>query len=461
MKLRCTFSFLFILKKIIIVSSFSAGVSVYGQIGYSFYGSKNSYQGSDGVLPFWMYHNQRGRVSEKTSYMGMLGGDLTWHITETSNLTVGTGIFFQDEARKLVWDELFIGYNTPSVAISLGRKQQPTLYNGISASNQNILWSLNARPLPGIQIKTSKPITLVSTWGLGFEAALEEYQMEADRYVSNAKLHHKSFHLVFQPVKNFRFKTGLMHFVQWAGTSGEGEQPNRFSDYIKVFTGQAGGNNATGGDQLNALGNNLGSYEAEVIYRTSGYQFNIFWNSIFEDGSGRRLGNTPDGRYGFFVENLKGNKLVNSLIYELYYTKHQSYTTTGEHKFDNYFNNGGYESGWTYYDTVLGAPFFLENPDGDGIISNRMLVHHLGVEGMASKDVDYAFLISYRKNYGTDGEGLFPGPDNILSSLIALNFEKDWFVCTGKLGADFPAERKPLFGLGISLKINLNGIIPL
>ena len=54
-------------------------------------------------------------------------------------------------------DELYADLKYSWIQVIAGRKQEPELYNGLSASNENILWSINSRPLYGLQIQTNRP----------------------------------------------------------------------------------------------------------------------------------------------------------------------------------------------------------------------------------------------------------------------------------------------------------------
>lgn len=411
--------------------------------------------GTEGELPFWMHSKQRGRVEEGTNFSGLLRGKAGHQLNAASWLEAGGGLLFEEERDRLQLDELYIGIRNSWLQVVLGRKQQEELYNELSAGNRSILWSLNARPLPGLQWSTVQPIFFWPQAGLGFEAGWADYLMEEERYVSNARLHHKRVHLVYRPGKNFQIKAGLQHFVQWAGNSAShGVQPATAKDYIRVLIGHSGGEGATGGDQQNALGNNLGSYEVMMDWKLREYSFNLFWNSIFEDGSGRRLGNTPDGRYGLFAEDTNKKYWVHSLMYEFYYTKHQSHTTTGPHKFDNYFNNGVYRSGWTYEGRVLGVPFITKE-GASRITNNRIMVHHFGMEGLAFQQFPFKIINSYRKNYGTNGAGLYPETRNILSSLLELQVLPAPFKLSLQAGSDLSSHEGPQFGGGVKVGVSL------
>ena len=428
----------------------------YAQLDYTAEVNLKTFASKDGELPFWLYHNQRGRISKNTNSVTWISGKSFYQPSEASRLEAGAGILFQDESDQLQFDELYLDYQNSWIDAVIGRQQKEEFYNGLSSSNESILWSLNARPLPGIQLSTSGPVILFTQIGLGFEASLEEYITDDERYVENARIHHKSLHLVFQPNQNFQIKAGLQHFVQWAGVSKDfGQQPNAFKDYLRVFTGRSGRENAVVGDQQNALGNNLGSYEIHLNTVIGNYDFSLFWNSIFEDGTGQRVVNIPDGRYGLFIKTEESLQWVSSFIYEFYYTKHQSQSTLGPHKFDNYFNNGVYRSGWTYEEKVIGTPFFTTNYYQDDyyngnvtIGNNSFIAHHVGIAGVAFEQFPYKILSSYRRNYGhhrlywfnyyppDDPRGNYIIPAEILSTYLELKVWEKYFNLNLLFAAD-------------------------
>ena len=77
---------------------------------------------------------------------------------------------------------------------------------------------------------------------------------------------------------------------------------------------------------------------------------------------------------------------------------------------DNYFNNGSYKSGWTYWGRTIGDP--LLSPVGThtgtwtsrkivlGIENNRIKAHHLSIAGKAFKRLPYKLMLTYSQNYG-------------------------------------------------------------
>lgn len=420
------------------------------QIEYDGYGSLNGIVYSQEESPFWIHSNQRGRIDETTRVSAFFSGKASYQFSEISSLEVGLGGLFHDGYTENVQlDEFYLGFQNNWLIAHVGRKQKAELYNGLSATNQNVLWSLNARPLPGISFQTKRPIYFLKNAGLAFEASLEEFITDDDRYVEDTRVHHKSFHLVFDKIQNFEIKLGLQHFAQWAGTSPDfGKLPGSFSDYVDVITGQEG-NVDVGGQEVNALGNQLGSYEIYINTTVSDYKVQIIYNHLFEDKSGMLLRNTPDGRYGIYIEDPEPGKWVDVFMYELFYTRNQSKnfpTSDGE---DNYFNNNLYRSGWTYENRILGVPFITLDESRFRVNNNKIIAHHVGISGKAFDILPYKLLTSYRKNYG--GKGQDKLISNILSSYVDLKVWQNLVDVNIQAGADLNSTDSPNFGAGVQL----------
>ncbi len=407
--------------------------------------------------PFWLHTNQRGRIDELTNFSGFISTHGLYNLSENSNLEFGLGALYQDGyADKLQLDEAYLSFNNSWLGIVAGRKQREELHRGLSATNQSILWSLNARPLPGIRFFTKRPIFFKNNRGLGFQASYEEYLMDDERFVENTRLHHKSFHLVYRSSPKFQISAGLRHFVQWGGTHPEfGDLPSDFEAYTRAITGRGAGEDTGDGisdQEINGLGNHLGSYEINIKTILAGYNVELIYNHLFEDGSGSLLRNTPDGRYGIFIEDPAAplDSWFQAVMYEFYYTKNQSKNTPTTDGEDNYFNNNLYRSGWTYENRVLGLPFITLGPDRFRIANNKILAHHIGLSGMAFNKMPYRFLGSFRKNYGGKGSANTNGK-HVLSTYLDLNVLQNVVNLNLQLGSDFSETEGPNFGAGVSI----------
>ncbi|MFR3853824.1 MAG: capsule assembly Wzi family protein, partial [Odoribacter splanchnicus] len=163
----------------------------------------------------------------------------------------------------------------------------------------------------------------------------------------------------------------------------------------------------------NKLGNHIGNEFLKIRYNNERWGAEFYYDHIFEDGSGEKFRNRPDGLYGLYFTRKKNFKWFKSFVYEFYYTKCQSGPfhndpVSGEvvGGNDNYFNNGIYQSGWTFYGQVIGSPFFTPKPEEAsgitrGVLNNRFYAHHLGICGDLPGDIRYKLMMSYSLNYGT------------------------------------------------------------
>ncbi|MGB7786728.1 MAG: capsule assembly Wzi family protein [Salinimicrobium sp.] len=406
---------------------------------------------SEETNPFWLYTNQRGRIDELTDIATWADASGKYNFSPEASLELGVGVLYHNGySNELQLDQYFLSFQNKWLKTYAGRKHKQELYNGLSATNENVLWSLNARPLPGISFQIYEPVYLWKSAGIGFKASWEEFLTDDERYVENLRIHHKSFHFVYSGIRNVELIFGVQHFAQWAGTSPEeGALPHSFQDYLRVITGRQGKNTEIG-EQLNALGNQLGSYEIYLNTSWSHYDISLLYNTFFEDMSGLKLRNTPDGRYGIFIEDREKDKWVSSFMYEYYYTRNQSkYYPTTDGK-DNYFNNSLYKSGWTYENRIIGLPFILSRKDGLGISDNNIVAHHIGLSGKAFYYLPYKLLASYRMNYGAKSGSSTPN-DEILSGFLDLKVWEDLIDVNVQFGADLHSSSKDVIGAGIKL----------
>ena len=409
-------------------------------------------------LPFWFYQNTSGMISENTQVSAYAALYNSYDLGYDSFLNFGGKAAYNNACEKKVFlEELFANYQNHYLSVTLGARQQKILYDGLSATNENILWSLNARPLPGIQLATNKTIFLNRSETFGFDALWQEAYMGDNRFVKHTLLHHKYFHLVYRPSEDWEIKAGIQHFAQWGGDSPEsGPQPTSFSDYLRVISARNGADGAVEGDKENTLGNHLGSYELYVTKEYKNYSFQFIYNSIFEDGSGSRLANIPDGRYGLFLRFKNNEQIITSVMYEYYYLRNQSNKTS--FGADNYFNNGPiYHSGWTYNYRVIGLPFVTYSKEKDQVINNKLVAHHFGISGhIKSYWNDYPFkvLLSFSHNEGTYHNPLrFDGVnERFLNFFTQFRFINHPFQVNAEIAATLDTFNNPIYAAGIRIQ---------
>ena len=427
---------------------------------------------SDTTLPFWLVANQYGSVPN--SDYGLLNTaifkdyDTPETLFDLSYKASATGFIAQEN--KLLLNELYFGVRFKNILLDLGAKNDAVLWNNLSSSNGSIIKSINARAMPGVNIKTNNFITLpfATSW-LEVKANFAHYFMNDTRFVDNTNLHHKSLYFKTILSPTFEIIAGLDHYAQWGGNSPDfGTQPSSLSDYIRVIFGAEGGYNATANDQINALGNHLGTYLLQFNYNKENMGLTFYYSHPFEDTSGREMTNWQDGLYGVFVDFKKEKSIVSSLLAEFTYTRDMSasgYLSGGDSPNtisarDNYFNNGIYKSGWTYHGNTIGSPYFTPKPiDDNGITSgvilgdNRFAAFNIGANGFV-KAISYKAMLSHTTYYGWFGQEYDPNPYQF-SGIIDLVIPQDIFNLPFDVAASFAFDagtyRPQNFGAFLSI----------
>lgn len=457
--------------------------------GLNYQASLESYFSKENTLAFWQRSNRYGVVPDGNNGLlqaGLYSGFAHQHAIDFSYGISAAG-FLSKQSNKIILDQAYVSAKWKNIRLDLGLIHPDMEYGGISSSNGNIIYSNNSRTLPGINLRTDFIRIPFNGNFLYFKFNLAEYRMIDNRFAENTRLHNKSLFINLKPTKKIDIIIGLEHWAQWAGKSPVyGKQPHSFRDYVRIFAAQSGGEGATLSDSINALGNHLGREYIRLNYYDENYTISFYHDIPFEDGSGMRLANIPDGIYGIYYGSKKQNRWISDVIYEFIYTKSQSgrhhdRPATPEEKEhqdphsptygkvilggnDNYFNNGEYRSGWTYYGRTIGSPFLTPvapNKEGItlGIYNNRVLAHYLGLKGYIAHKLPYKLRLSYSLNYGKYSAPLADTPRQFSFGLETGILNKPKAPCHIHVGiyGDFGKLLKN--NLGISLQITRNGLL--
>ncbi|HEY5592334.1 MAG TPA: hypothetical protein VIK55_15130, partial [Paludibacter sp.] len=121
---------------------------------------------------------------------------------------------------------------------------------------------------------------------------------------------------------------------------------------------------------------------------------------------------------------------------------------------DNYFNNGVYQTGWSYYSRTIGTPFITSpayNKNGETYtLNNRVQVHHFGIEG----DIvgyQYRALSSFSKNYGTYSSPIMKDNTSMLLE-VKKQFPK---LSNIEFGCSVAADFGTLFGNSVGCQFSI------
>ena len=238
--------------------------------------------GATSAKPFWLHSGTRGKISPDTYLWGNFGAFSDFSKTDTRAFDFalgaeGTGSLGKDKNRLFV-NQLFGRIRWQNLTLNVGLWNQPTQYDGLSASNGNILYSNNTRNMPGISIATWDYIRF--PWFLGrwlaFKFDYSEYVMLDDRHVKHAHVHHKMLGGKITIIPQLSIEGGIEDFAQWGGKTDEGKIRYNLKDYLKMVCIESGGENASRSDQINKLGNHIGNHFIRINYQGTRFAATLF-----------------------------------------------------------------------------------------------------------------------------------------------------------------------------------------
>lgn len=415
---------------------------------------------SENRLPFWMFTNTQGFLGQTSDYGVSVFAKAKYKLSDNSSLSTGLGAYssdgFNDDVRR---KDIYIDYINKWFQVSLGAKSEPITMSGLSTINDNILFTGNARPIPGIILSNSNSIPLSTKFSL--DAELAHYNLNDTRRTEGARIHYKMLGINWQISDKSFFSVALRHYVQWGGTLEDGTKlPEDLNAFVRVFAGANGGNIDNPNEAINALGNHLGSYKVDYFRQLKTGTLNIYHQSLFDDRSGRELNNFPDGVWGIHLD-LKEDNLIKEVVYEYIQTVSQSgrprATVGGNQQSggDNYFRNGIYPSGWTYEGAIIGLPFI--NPFGNTTTpgNNRMIGHHFGIAG-SFKSVDFKIKATYVQNLGTYGSPIEPRQKALYGYGELAYSTENYGIFTLYGAADYLNDFSNAASVGIGYRFELN-----
>jgi hypothetical protein len=339
-------------------------------------------------------------------------------------------------------------------------------------SSGGLLWSGNARPMPKVMIDVPEYTSVPFTFKLvQFKGGMSHGWFEDDRYVKDAWLHHKYGYIRFGGWLPVKFHYGMHHFAQWGGVSSDpdiGKLPNMLEDFKYVFLtrDRREDPNVPWGEWYNKIGNHIGSRNFGLDVTLDKFDVGVYWQTIFEDGSGKAYRNIKDGLFGLYFKRKKRSPSrtfsINRIVLEYINTTDQSgtfnrdstgYETGGN---DNYFNNAIYRYGWTFNDMTIGTPVITspiyndKSYISDRLRNNKNKGFHIGFAGNFS-DVCFTMKYTFHKNFGTNHYN-FEIPVISQSGILEFSYPiKTDFILTGYLAGDVSAYYGNNVGLGFSL----------
>lgn len=442
--------------------------------------------------PFWMVSNQQGIVPLKSENGFLQAGLLNNQSLGKINWNTGIDLAVSTPRYRNVYiHQLYTEFSYNWLHLSIGAKNNqdhssPLIDPYISSGS--LSQTSNARPIPEINLYVPEFITMPWTkgWlqvkghfalGRSFDSKyLSTFSNEKEVYIYNELWHHKSLHFRIKDTKKespLSATLGVFHTAQWGGTSTNpkrGKQPHSIKDFIKVVLGESGGSDASESDQINALGAHYGVYDFGLGYEKENWGIQAYYQHIFADMSGIKFKNKFDGLKGIQINT--SLSWIQSIVIEHLSTLNQSgplhfieydhvkYPGSGGGA-DNYYNNGEYRTGYSYFNRSLGSPLLISpeyNTKGElGFRHNRVRAWHIGASGKISKQLNYRLLVSDIKSFGTAYKPT-------LKKLSSTSFTTDFIYNPNDswmFSASIAADSGSLLGdhLGFSLSITKRGLL--
>ena len=427
--MNCRNLILSILLLILPLSASAQGWSVSWQAETDLLGGTGDY------LPFWSRTGRNGIVPCSSSALVLGGADVEYKAQNGLFFEAGANLvgsvdsqnpIHPSRARGIV-DRLYVSGGWKMLRLDVGMLSREKSLGELSISGGDVMWSGNARNIPGINASSDWIYFEKGHW-FGVKGNIAHYQMIDNRYVQGTMIHNKEVAAKIALGKNIDIIGGFAHWAQWGGNSPlYGPAQITAKNFYRIFMAQNGGDDASLSDQLNVLGNHLGREYFRIDWRASDFTMTLQYDKPFEDNSGMHFQNAPDGIWTMKFSFNNRKALVTDVLYEHIRTTWQSGTVhdrpaTEEEMSkqdpndyyygkiviggcDNYFGNGEYRSGWTNCGRIIGLPLIIPNaPGSDGVVtsigSTRVLGHHIGIQGVVMDSVPYIFKGTYTRNYG-------------------------------------------------------------
>ncbi len=419
--------------------------------------------GSQGYAPFYLTHNQFGKL-DPTHQDGYFEGMLFFPLLTKDKFSVETGINYivKPNVQESFFHQAFLNIKYGDISFRIGKNEINNDWYNDQIGSGSLFQSQNARTITkaGLGIWNYTPVPFAKF--LSVKGFLEIGTLENDRPVKDAYIHEKSAYFKSNdlPINPF---IGLSHVVLFGGTSDRlGALP---SSFFEAFFARPALNSGNIGDSLNAAGAHFGVFDFGFEIPIESSLLKLSFQQPISDKSGFQSNFTQSRDYAFILEvKFEDHPFLKSIMYENINTTHQSgeglpdpyinnqAITIGEledlpdydayvlqqfgivaqdlsfdellgiveneNNFglsysgrDNYYNNLQYPKGNTFHDMAIGNPLFTTRrefmnytgtdvTDNEFIINNRILSHHIGIEA-DYKGYEIYLRATFVQNYGT------------------------------------------------------------
>lgn len=371
-------------------------------------------------MPFWGTVQREGRVDGGANSIIGVGGYLTQGSSPVS-VSAGVDVVGRTSSDATLYaHEMYGRLHAGPVELTAGRAAYRQGIVDTSFSIGGTVRSPNTTPIPALRLDVPQYLSVPFTHDMiAVRGAFEHGWLESDRFVQNAYLHAKEAYLRIFPTRwPVQLHAGVTHNVMWGGTHPElgnlADGPNAFWSVVtarpladdSVFTGE---------NEDSAVGNTVAAYNTAAAVRLFGIKTLAYREFYIETAGGRELRNVWDGLWGIRIALPSRPRFLDHLLYEHVRFVRQNARRdadgqAGQSGRADYYNNFLYRSGWTYHGRVLGTPLALTGEqaprldggeNGQPIVGNILVAHHVGIGGRLASSWRYRSLLTISRNRGT------------------------------------------------------------
>lgn len=416
--------------------------------------------GQPDAAPFWQTAGQYGIMPRSSGATALLQAGKPYDTSRTLQWRWGASLGLRSDAfgsYEILPDEAYASLKWRCLSLDAGlmRREQDFLASSrtlgtLSTTAGNVVWSGNAPTVPGYAVNLH-PVAFPWTGGrLRFFGRYGDYWTTDNRDIRGALIHNTAFYGQIDIGRRLTATAGFDHYAMWGGTSPcFGKMSTSFANYIRTVLCMPAASDSEGyteGDVVNIIGNHLGRELLRLDWRGDGWSLALQHDIPYEDRSGMRFENFPDGVNTLCLSFTDKDRWVSEIVLEHQTTMWQSGTherrlaseeEIAEHNVnvgynaergvyeyitggnDDYFNNFEYRSGWTHYGLPIGDPLmfscgtlrgtFVPGEVCYGVENNRLRALHLGLSGKFFRKLPYRLLLTCSDNYGKYSSGLYTG----------------------------------------------------
>lgn len=395
---------------------------------------------SSGQTPFWIESNRYGRYASDGSHLltrlqvfGRSNSDSygPFEFSYGADFVVRPGS--QNTASL---NQAYLKISAYNIEFAGGRFHTRSPVHDEKLSMGSLGVSGNAVPVPQIRLGLPEWTGIPFTRDLiQIKGHVAHGWLEADRFTRNPLYHEKVGHARFGGNFPLNVYGGLAHYAMWGGTDNPqfGDLPAEFSDFFRVFIGIGGDDDAPDVEADYLLGDHLGAWDFGFFLELDDLTLNFYRQHPIETKDNLKLKSLQDALNGIsirFDDDL--NLPIKGVAYEFMYTKWQDgpkrenilddgtrcseFPDKCRDNFkgnENYYNHHIYRVGWATHGRTIGNPLFRTSGLPveslvDGIINNRIIAHHIGLDANIGKSSVVAKITASR-NFGTRNDP-FPEP---------------------------------------------------